>query len=155
MKLHATQQIKTEVDGSRFPLRREYERCNRTLEGRREFYNDLRPASKELAKLDYSSKAECNRMMRYENPEFDPTELNTHLHKMPNPDQVGNVDAASSTDDQQQQSGAYAPADIGGAPPVPDQIEPSGLDGSQELGRAAAPPPGGGFRKRSQQVLQH
>ena len=31
MKPHATKQIKTEIDGWRFPLVEEYERCNRTL----------------------------------------------------------------------------------------------------------------------------
>lgn len=107
MKPHATQVIKTEVDGFRFPLCEEYERCNRTLQGRKEYYNDLRPASKELAKLDYSTKAECNRMMRIENPHLNP-EL---LHKLHSPDQSAEVVAHTSEDTPAQGAGGPAGAE--------------------------------------------
>ena len=98
MKPHATLQIKTEVSGWRFPLCEEYERCNRTLRGRKEFYNDMRPAAKELAKLDYSTRAECNRLMRIENPHLSNEELDDLLLKLDNPDSILKVDKFTLTD---------------------------------------------------------
>ena len=82
MKPHCTYVIKAEVDGFRFPLAREYERCNRTLEGRREYYNDAKTSHSELSLVDYSPKAECNRIMREESPHRNPESLDAMLHDL-------------------------------------------------------------------------
>ena len=61
----------------------EYERANWTLEGRKEYYNDQRLANDELAAIDYSTKAECNRIMRIENPNASKEELDAMKQDLP------------------------------------------------------------------------
>ena len=61
---HETKVIKLEAKGYRFPLAEKYWRANTTLAGREEYYNDTTPVKDELHELNYSVKAECNRLMR-------------------------------------------------------------------------------------------
>ena len=63
-----------------------------------ENYNDQRPASNELSVLDYSTKAECNRMMRQEFSHLPADQIEAKMHELIAPKDKLVTDSFTNTD---------------------------------------------------------
>jgi len=76
-----------------------------TLEGREAFYNDTSFARDELMELSYTMKAECNRMMRAENPSQDEVDIAGMLHELPDLIKAESATQTSTTGNWEESGG--------------------------------------------------